>query len=93
MFNLISTDSGLWPKHMVWSPDQALVMTTSNLLGASPIAKVTIRGGSAVYEHQGLFSLALLTSELFFYCRLEQMDISSVGQAGSYYLSWLELVI
>ena len=93
MFNFTSTDSNLLPEHMVWSPDQALVMTTTGLYGAGPIAKVTIRDGSDVYNHRGLFSPALLTSELFFYCKLKQMDISSVEQAVSYHFNWLELVI
>ena len=93
MFNFTSTDSGLRPKHMVWSPDQALVMTTTSGFDAGFIAKVTIRDGSDVYEHKGLFSLALLTSELFFYCKLTQIEISSVEQAGSYHFNWLELVI
>ena len=77
---------------MVWSPDNTLVMTLGDNSGGS-IAKVNIKDGSAVYKHRGLFSLALLTSELFFYCKLEQMEISSVEQAGSYHLNWLELVI
>ena len=66
MFNFTSTDSGLRPKHMVWSPDQALVMTSISGFGADFIAKVTIRDGSDVYEHKGLFSQSLLTCELFF---------------------------
>ena len=84
-----STDSGLRPLHMVWSPDQTLVMTDS----FSTIAKVNIKDRSHVYIHKGLFSITLLTSELFFYCKLTQMDISSVEQAGSYHFNWLELVI
>ena len=73
---------------MVWSPDQTLVMT----VGGSSIAKVNIKDGSAVHKHRGLFSLALLTSELFFYCKLKQMEISSVEQAGSTHFNWLKLV-
>ena len=66
-----STGSGLWPGHLVRSPDQTLVMTN----GGNYIAKVNIEDGSAVYEHQGLFSLSLLTSELFFYCKLKKSQI------------------
>ena len=84
-----STGSGLYPLDMMWSPDHTLVMTVA---GGS-IAKVNIKDGSAVYKHQGLFSLALLTSEIFFYCKLTQINISSVEQAGSYHFYWLELVI
>ena len=54
-----STGSDLHPCHMVWSPDQTLVMTDWNGF----IAKVN-KDGSAVKKHKGLFSLALLTSEL-----------------------------
>ena len=89
MFNFTSTASGLWPQHMVWSPDQTLVMTHI----IDPIVKLNIKDGSAVYEEEGLFLLALLTSELFFYCKLEKMEISSVEQAGIYHFNWLELVI
>ena len=95
MFNFTSTDSGLCPCKMVWSPDQTLVMTTTSGFSAGPIAKVTrpIKDGSAVYRHKGLFSLALLTSELFFYCKPKQMQIFSVEQEGSYHFHWLVLVI
>ena len=89
MFNFTSTGSGLGPYDMVWSPDQTVVMT----LVGDTITKVNIKDGSAVYRHKGLFSLALLTSELFFYCKPKQMEISSDEQAGSYHFYWLELVI
>ena len=72
---------------MVSSPSQHLLITTSG-----SIAKVNVRDGSAVYKHKGLFLLTLLTSELFFYCKPKQMEISSVEQAGSCHLNWLEIV-
>ena len=68
-----STGSNFKPLHMVWSPDQTLVMTN----GDCSIAKVNIKDGSAVYKHKGLFLIALLTCELFFYCKLKK--------AGSYF--------
>ena len=64
-----STGSNLAPYYMVWSPDQTLVMTDWNF-----IAKVNIKDGSAVYKHEGLFSITLLTSELFLYCEPKQMS-------------------
>ena len=82
------TGSGLDPWCMVSSADQCLLITTSD----DYISKVNIRDGSAVYKHQGLFSLTLLTSELFFYCKPKQMEICSVEQAGSCHLNWLEIV-
>ena len=74
---------------MEWSPNQTLVMTELD----NSITKVNIKDGSVVYKRRGLFSLSLLTSELLFYCKLKQMEISSVEQAGSYQFNWLELVI
>ena len=49
---------------MVSSADRCLVTTTFD----DEIAKVNIKDGSAVYRHKGLFSLTMLTSELFFHC-------------------------
>ena len=74
---------------MVSSPSQHLLTTTADHY----IAKVAIRDGSADYKHQGLFKLALLTFELFFYCKPKQMEISLVELSGRYHLNWLELVI
>ena len=73
-----STGSGLRPCHMVCSPDQTLVMTDWNGF----IAKVIIKDGSAVYKHKGLFSLTLLTCELFFYRKLKQMQDDIICRAG-----------
>ena len=74
---------------MVSSGDRCLVITTYE----DYITKVNIKDGSAVYKHKGLFSLALLTSGLFFYCKPKQMKICSIEQAGSYHFNWLEFVI
>ena len=82
------TGSGFYPRDMVSSPSQHLLITTRD----DYIAKVPIRGGSAVYKRKGLFLLTLLTSELFFYCKPKQMEICSVEQAGSCHLNWLEIV-
>ena len=63
---------------MVWSPDHTLVMTDDDDF----IAKVNIKDGSAVYKHQGLFSITLLTCGLFFYCKLKQMQNDILCRAG-----------
>ena len=74
---------------MVSSADQRLFITTND----NNIANVNIKDGSAVYKHGGLFSLTMLTSELFFYCKPKQIESSSIEQAGSYHFNWLEFVI
>ena len=74
---------------MVSSADRCLVFTSIN----DSIAKVNIKDGSAVYKHKGLFSLTLLTSELFFYFKPKQMEISSIELAGSFHFNWFEFVI
>ena len=76
---------------MVSSPSQHLLITTID----DSIAKVNITDGYAVYRHKDLFSLAPFTSEsdLLFYCKPKQMEISSEEKTGSYHLNWLELFI
>ena len=51
------------------------------------IANVNIQDGSAAYKHEGLFSLTLLTSEVFFYCKPKQIESSSIEQAVSYHFN------